>query len=741
MRYLSLFSGIEAASVAWIPLGWECVGVAEIEPFPCKVLAHHYPGVPNLGSVTEITEEQINALGRIDLVVGGFPCQDLSIAGKRKGLRNDDGSATRSGLFFTAMRIVEWANPRWVLVENVPGLFSSRNGADFASVVGEMAGCEFSVPRDGWRNAGVAVGKLGLVEWITLDAQYCRTSQHPRAVPQRRRRVFVVRDSGDWQRREPLFLDSESLRGNPPPRREAGKTVAGTIGSRTTGGGGLGTDFDLAGGLQVAPRLTSARMQRIGDPTGQDCVVAFDTTQITSKANFSNPQPGDPCHPLARGAHAPAICMSTGQAGAEIGIGIGTTLNCNHEAPIAFTARDYGNDATASGATPTMRSLCCGADGHQSGAAGLAVCLPINTQISMRHEALGEGTGMGIGDVNDPCFTLQAAHSHAVAYRTNAAGQVNHQDGISAALNTQTDPCAQFIQSSMQVRRLMPIECERLQGFPEVRKSVIVRVINSGGAECSDHQKNCACAAMQNRRLQNVAGSVGKSESQKSVSCAAMSFHANSRSPTSQHAGVNALLNLEALTLEIRSQGKLFSCVSLAEKKNSFPQLTPVESIARPLAQLLSELDRKVQLGEAASQAIINRFSHQENGSPLVNLCGREIEELANDAEKFTTELNECTKSITSEVGQNSQNSEQRLKTLCCFAMSAISTFIPEQIKNVSSYEINLEVSHGYTNIPGASDTTRYKALGNSFAVNAMQLLGQRIQMVSEIPLSVERAE
>jgi DNA (cytosine-5)-methyltransferase 1 len=120
--------------------------------------------------------------------------------------------------------------------------------------------------------------------------------------------------------------------------------------------------------------------------------------------------------------------MSTGQAGAEIVMGIGTTLNCNHEAPIVF---------------------------------------PINTQIAMRHEALGEGTGMGIGADGDASYTLQAAHSHAVAYRTNAAGQVMPQDGIAAALNTQTDPCAQIIKSAMSVRRLMPIECERLQAFPD----------------------------------------------------------------------------------------------------------------------------------------------------------------------------------------------------------------------------------------------------------------------------------
>lgn len=106
MRFLSLFSGIEAASAAWIGLGWECVGVAEIETFPCKLLAHYYPDVPNLGSVTNITKEQIEALGRIDLVVGGFPCQDLSVAGKRKGLRNEDGSATRSGLFLPQCKLL-----------------------------------------------------------------------------------------------------------------------------------------------------------------------------------------------------------------------------------------------------------------------------------------------------------------------------------------------------------------------------------------------------------------------------------------------------------------------------------------------------------------------------------------------------------------------------------------------------------------------------------------------------------
>lgn len=142
MKYLSLFSGIEACTVAWKPLGWKCVGFSEIEPFPCSLLAHHYPTVPNLGDITQITEQQIAELGDFDVLVFGSPCQDLSAAGTRKGFQ--DG--TRSNLFYEALRIFDYArkhnNCRFALWENVPGAFSSNKGADFAAVVREMAGLQ-----------------------------------------------------------------------------------------------------------------------------------------------------------------------------------------------------------------------------------------------------------------------------------------------------------------------------------------------------------------------------------------------------------------------------------------------------------------------------------------------------------------------------------------------------------------------------------------------------------------------
>lgn len=247
MRYLSLFSGVEAASLAWLPLGWECVAVAEIEPFPCGVLAHHYPDVPNLGDVTKITEAQIRALGHIDLVVFGSPCQDLSLAGQRKGF---DG--TRSSLFFTAVGIIRWARInngcRFALWENVYGAFSSNQGRDFAAVVGEMAGLtDVAVPANGWGIEGAAVGALGMLEWSLLDAQHF-------GVAQRRRRVFALTDFGDWASRPPILLEQESLRGDSAPRREKGE------------------DFTH----DLAPCLTSSGrgIERTGDTRGQDPVVA-----------------------------------------------------------------------------------------------------------------------------------------------------------------------------------------------------------------------------------------------------------------------------------------------------------------------------------------------------------------------------------------------------------------------------------------------------------------------------------
>jgi DNA (cytosine-5)-methyltransferase 1 len=262
MRYLSLFSGIEAASVAWQPLGWTCAGVAEVDRAACRVLAHHYPRIPNLGDVNNITEDRIAALGPLDLVVGGSPCQGLSSAGRRAGLED-----RRSALFHQLMRIFHAAQrhcgARFLLWENVPGAFSSNAGADFAQVAGAMAGAALTVPTDGWSNEGVLLGASGLLEWSVLDARWF-------ALAQRRRRLYALLDTGDWSRRPPVLLEPEHLRGPAAPRFEQESGAAAAAARRTPGGCGPQGQHELSGeGAAIAVHAHSIGRGDAAGPQGK----------------------------------------------------------------------------------------------------------------------------------------------------------------------------------------------------------------------------------------------------------------------------------------------------------------------------------------------------------------------------------------------------------------------------------------------------------------------------------------
>jgi DNA (cytosine-5)-methyltransferase 1 len=223
MRVLSICSGIEACTVAWQPLGWSFAAYAEIDKFASAVLAHRHPQVPNLGDFTKIQPADID--GPIDVLVGGTPCQSFSIAGLRGGLDDDRGN-----LALEFLRLAQRIQPRWLLWENVPGVLSSSRGRDFGSIITAMA-------------------ELGYgVAYRVLDAQYW-------GLAQRRKRVFVVGYSGDWRRAVAVLFERESLSRDTAPRRKAREDLAPTIVARSTGGGGLGTNFDLDGGLIARPLL------------------------------------------------------------------------------------------------------------------------------------------------------------------------------------------------------------------------------------------------------------------------------------------------------------------------------------------------------------------------------------------------------------------------------------------------------------------------------------------------------
>lgn len=204
MRYLSVCSGIEAATVAWHPLGWRALWYSEIDAFPSAVLAHHYPGTPNLGDMTKFREWPD---ANIDLLVGGTPCQSFSVAGFRKGLADPRGN-----LMLTYLAIAARYRPDWLVWENVPGVLSTNEGRDFGAFV--------------W-----ALGKLGY-GWAyrSLDAQYFNLAQQ-------RERVFVVASARGWPSAAAVLFERASLSGHPAPSREAGQEAALPVTTRVDRGG------------------------------------------------------------------------------------------------------------------------------------------------------------------------------------------------------------------------------------------------------------------------------------------------------------------------------------------------------------------------------------------------------------------------------------------------------------------------------------------------------------------------
>ena len=293
MDFISLFSGIDAASVAFNPLGWKALAFSEIEKFPCAVLKHYYPDVPNHGDITKFDWSCYR--GKADLVCAGPPCQAFSIAGLRKSMEDDRGNLT-----LTAVRTILAIRPRWLLIENVPGLLNTDDNAFGCLLAGLSGADEPLMPgtADGrWRSAGIVSGPGYGLAWRTPNAEFF-------GVPQSRRRVFIVGYLGDWRRAAAVLFEPEVLRGDFAEGGGEGAEAAGNIG----------------GGAQAY------RWQNDKDgiiPTDKSSTIKSNGTTTDERT-------------------VGALIMAHGQANAEILEGRVPTLNCNHEAPIVY--ENHGQD-------------------------------------------------------------------------------------------------------------------------------------------------------------------------------------------------------------------------------------------------------------------------------------------------------------------------------------------------------------------------------------------------------------
>ena len=389
MRYLSVCSGIEAASVAWHPLGWEPVGFSEIEPFPSAVLAHHYPHVPNFGDMTKFQEWLLDA-GAIDLLVGGTPCQSFSVAGLRQGLKDPRGN-----LMLTYLAIAARLRPRWVVWENVPGVLSSSGGNDFASFL-------------------TGLGQLGYgFAYRVLDAQWVRSNRHSHAVPQRRRRVFVVGCLGNATAAAKVLFERESVQRHIKKSGTAREEIA------ADAKGSVGTGFFTSHNVAPCLETTSNDYSRadgftmVAQPIIEQVKWPADVAPTLNQSRIGSGSPG----------YSNQELFSQGGGGLIPGAIQGNLIGRDKGGPT-------GVGATADNVMYTMTK----ADVH-----GVAHAIPLDLRNSQRDPAKHDAQnrqGLGVGSVGDPAPTVDASFVHGVA-------------------------------QAMTVRRLTPRECERLQGFPD----------------------------------------------------------------------------------------------------------------------------------------------------------------------------------------------------------------------------------------------------------------------------------
>lgn len=264
LRFGSVCSGIEAASVAWNPLGWEAAWLSEIEPFPCALLAHHYPNVPNLGDMTTLPQRILSGeVEAPDILCGGTPCQAFSTAGLRKSLDDDRGNLSlvfcEIANAIDTVRSIRGLPPVIIFWENVPGVLSTKDNA-FGCFLAGLAGGDsaYTVPEGKWGGAGIVQQGKRQVAWRTLDAQYF-------GVPQRRRRVFVIASSREGFSPSKILFESEGVSGDSEAGEQEGKETSSAFGEGSSSKVGL---YALGGGKTCT--VVSKWAKQCGSRAGEE---------------------------------------------------------------------------------------------------------------------------------------------------------------------------------------------------------------------------------------------------------------------------------------------------------------------------------------------------------------------------------------------------------------------------------------------------------------------------------------
>ena len=471
----SLFDGSGGFPLAGVLSGITPVWASEVEPYPIAVTRSRFPGMRHLGDVTRVHGWEIEP---VDVVTFGSPCQDMSLAGKRAGMKHaekGDGETTRSGLFYEAIRIIkemrEATNgqyPKFAVWENVPGAFTSNGGEDFRCVLEALAGvCDpgRAIPRPAsgkWSHAGAVVGDGYSIAWRVLDAQYW-------GVPQRRKRIYLVADFAGG-RAEKILFDRDGLRGNPAPGGAPGEGAAADAAGSAGGSGdaerliyalqGNGIDRAETAGCngRGCREDTCYTLNTIDRPE-----IAFKPMQSADAHGVGASESAAPTLAAQPGGNAvPAICFPrvartlTAEADASFCIDRGQNVMC-------YDARGNGDGAHCPKLTGD----------HEGRVTDYTTVAVYRNQKFGEYAADGTASTMAARDFKSPrdlvvehpptygvdCrhAALDAQKTHTLQAKANGGQSLN----CTPCILTSGRPPRKYI-----IRRLTPLECCRLQGFP-----------------------------------------------------------------------------------------------------------------------------------------------------------------------------------------------------------------------------------------------------------------------------------